>query len=579
MNSKKLSIFSMLMVVVMCAFSIFIGISNRGKNGVDGVDGKSAYEMAVESGSFSGTETEYLMSLYGKDGSSVTLEDLYNAYLKEQNLTSSSYTYTDFILDYFSDKIASDDETVTLTQNATQIALRSTVDICYSYLVDDPIIYVQSSGDRYYINSNYNEKYAAAGVAAGSGVIYQMDEDTAYIITNYHVLYISNYTNDSTYRVYYDSTNDEFFNGTYDSSNIKTEVVNNGFFGSSVYSYIEASSVTKASIETHFLNTYSIYVYGYQSSEYQISAQFVGGSSDNDIAVLRVDKNDSENNEILFNGNYKAADIGNSNTLSVGEGVVAVGNPLLADTSTISRDEYDDVASYLESIEQSYIDALCLTSTDGVVSNVSEYCNFSSIIESSETMKLRLIRVSSAINAGNSGGSLFDLSGRLIGIVNGKIESSSYDNVGYAIPVNIATNLADQIISQCDSSTQTRVKVLKSDALGFSVKNSTSEATYDADKLVWTTKNTVVATNITALGKATTSDGIAEGDIIASVEIGGMSYDIKNDYELSDVLLKVIYGDESLYKLTINIVTSSNNEVTTKSITVNLSDSDFVEIK
>ena len=102
---------------------------------------------------------------------------------------------------------------------------------------------------------------------------------------------------------------------------------------------------------------------------------------------------------------------------------------------------------YVEELKNSYVAALCLTSTDGVVSNVSEYCKFEHQLDESSYVNMRLIRVSAAINAGNSGGGLYDISGKLVGIVNGKIVSTEYDNVGFAIPVNIAARLADKIIA------------------------------------------------------------------------------------------------------------------------------------
>ena len=93
---------------------------------------------------------------------------------------------------------------------------------------------------------------------------------------------------------------------------------------------------------------------------------------------------------------------------------------------------------------------------------------------------MRLIRVDAAINSGNSGGGLYDLYGNLIGIVNAKRVSSSIDNVGYAIPINIASAIADQVIDQCDgdnkASANTRIKVLQTESLGFEVVNGASKS-------------------------------------------------------------------------------------------------------
>ena len=227
MDSKKFSIITLIVAVIMCVASIAISLTNGGK---DGINGKSAYEQAVDNG-YTGTVTEWLKSLNGSDGESVELEDLYNAYLSENNLTTTEYTYSEFITEYFSNLVADSEETTSLTELATQSALRSTVDILYSFYLNDPIIYVSSgtlnsTGEQVYIiDENNNEKYASIGVSAGSGVIYKMDNDTAYIITNYHVVYANNYTNDSDYRVYYNSSTNEYFTATYDESMIKTKNV------------------------------------------------------------------------------------------------------------------------------------------------------------------------------------------------------------------------------------------------------------------------------------------------------------------------------------------------------------------
>jgi len=562
MNSKKVNIFAVIMIVVMCAFSIFIGLYNN--DGKDGNDGKSAYQLAIESGEFSGTQSEYLASLYGKDGSSITLDDIYNAYLSENNLSKDDCTYSDFLLNYFPDQFLPDDDAVTKTEITTQIALRSTVDICYSYCIDQPIVYVQENGNKLYIDESKN--YASIGVSAGSGVIYKMSDDTCYIITNYHVLYAANYTNDSSYRVFYNSTTDTYFTAKYE--NVKIE---GSFFGSQ--KYINKSSINYAPIHTHFLDSYGVYLYGYQSEEYKLSASFVGGSADNDIAVLKIEKNETPNNALIFNGSYSAASIGDSSNLNEGETIIAVGNPLLADTNSVD-DSNINAEDYVNLLEKTYIDALCLTSTDGVVSNISEYCTFESIIDSSKAISLRLIRVSAAINAGNSGGSLFDLNGRLVGVVNGKIESSSYDNVGYAIPVNIATRLADQIIEQCDGSkTQTRIKAITTNSLGITVKNGNRNSQFV--DFEWVLGGNVVVDKLSATGVGF-GIGLKVGDIIESVEIGTTTYSLNHDYELDDLLLLVSPNKNQTIKF--NVLTTDNNVLTSKTYTVNPNSAMFTEI-
>lgn len=587
MENKKFNMFAVVMIVIMAMFTIYTGI-NGGK-AKDGRDGMSAYEMAVENGEFSGSEFEYLQSLHGKDGSNITLEMIYEAYLEEIGKTSSEYTFTDFILNFYPDEILSSDETATAVKSATQSALRSTVDICYSFCLDEPIIYVSETKidgvDSYQIDTSaeYYNRYASIGVSAGSGVIYKIDDagtaatedDVAYIITNYHVVYASNFVSDeSKYRVYV--TENEMFTATYSDLDVKTKTktIGSGIFATTVdISYIEKSDVVEAPIETHFLDDYSIYLYGYQSDEYKLTASFVGGSAENDIAVLKVERNKSQNNERLFGENYKAVDLGDSKDLDVGEAIIAVGNPLLADTSNIKDGSGAKV--YVEDLKNRYVDALCLTSTDGVVSNVSEYCKFGHQLDAGSYVNMRLIRVSAAINAGNSGGGLYDISGKLVGIVNGKIVSEEYDNVGFAIPVNIAARLADKIIAECDG-VETRAYAIRATAesLGITVENGESKTIFDSNVAggSFVVKNNVLVKtrNLSMAGS-----GLEIGNVISSVSFNDESvkYKLDNDYDLNDVLLLAKKGETT--KIVLHVLQSGS---TTKQVIINVTDDMFVEI-
>ena len=582
MDSKKVNAFAFVMVIVMCAFSIFIGISNQGSDGINGKNGMSAYELAIKNKIISPdmSEVEYLNSLYGKDGSSVTLEDVYKAYLKEKNLTQNDLSYTEFILSYYPDKIEPESETLSLINSTTQNALRSTVDICYSFYMDSPIIFGQYSGDKFIISSDKANSYVSIGVSAGSGVIYSYDDsdgdgedDTAYIVTNYHVVYCSNYSSDDNYHVYCDESTGEYFTATYNENMIKqgTET----FWGSMIsrYNYINTSDMVKAPLYTHFLDNYCIYLYGYQSEQYEISASFVGGSAENDVAVLKVEKSDlNANNALIFDDNFKAADLGDSHSLTEGETIVAVGNPLLVNTPQNYKSS--EVAGKVKEIKDAYVEALCLTSTSGEISNLSEYCLFQSLLDPTKTTNMRLIRVSSAINAGNSGGGLYSTDGRLVGIVNGKIESASYDNVGYAIPIDIVKSIVNQIILQCDGDeTVTRINSVTSNKLGIVVSNGSSHSYYDSSSLKWVLKNDVVIDNSMSYAS---SAGLLIGDIIASITIDGVTYDVNHDYDIDDILLNVKINDTAIVlKVLRSSGAGSNSEM---DITINLESNCFEEI-
>lgn len=582
MDSKKFNIFSMLMVVVMCVVTIFVAMNKNDAR--DGRDGKSSYELAIENGIIPSTmtELEYLLSLQGASGESVTVEDLWRTYLQTKNYTESQCTLAMFIETYYPEYLLDVDDAskMTISELAAQQALRSTVDILYSGFMNSAIINaseatLRDTGEAVYIVEETTS--APVCLSAGSGVIYKIDGDTAYIITNYHVCYVDNYSNDPNYRVYYNEDTDEFFTATFDESKVETVTQSNGFFGTTSTDYILQSDITMAPIETHFMETYEVYLHGYQTEEYALSATFVGGSAENDIAVLKIEKSASANNKLIFTEDYKAVAVGNSTEINAGEEVIAVGNPLLAntniDTSTITT-----IADYVAAYKDTYIDALCLTVTGGEVSNISEYQEFTSIVDSTKSSSMRLIRVSSAINAGNSGGGLYDMQGRLVGIVNGKIASADYDNVGYAIPINKAANIADKVIAECSGINGTvQFKSTNVSKLGLEVttsKNGTQKPYYDESKLQWINKNSVVLTDIT--NSALYLGGATIGDTLVSVEFGSNTYELAHDYELYDTLLKVsaVSGTDTV-AVKFNFEKSVGGSVEEYSITLTLTAADF----
>lgn len=130
----------------------------------------------------------------------------------------------------------------------------------------------------------------------------------------------------------------------------------------------------------------SITVILYDGSQY--TAKYIYGDELADLAVIKIEKTDCD-----------YAVFGNSDQLTYGDMVLAIGNP----------------------------QGLGLSVTNGIISRPGE-----SVTLGDATMTL--LRTSAAINSGNSGGGLFNLNGELIGIVNAKLASSSIDNIGYAIP-------------------------------------------------------------------------------------------------------------------------------------------------
>lgn len=138
-------------------------------------------------------------------------------------------------------------------------------------------------------------------------------------------------------------------------------------------------------------------------------AKLVGYDESNDVAVLKIEAE-----------NLTPVVLGNSDNLNVGDSVVAIGNPL---------------------------GELTFSLTSGAISAKDR------AITMSGGNTMRLMQTDCAINSGNSGGALFNLYGEVIGITNAKYSSSSnseasIDNIGFAIPINKASAIAQSIIEK-----------------------------------------------------------------------------------------------------------------------------------
>ena len=130
-------------------------------------------------------------------------------------------------------------------------------------------------------------------------------------------------------------------------------------------------------------------------------ATLVGSDTRSDLAVLKIDAT-----------GLSPATLGDSDMLTVGEDVIAIGNPL---------------------------GELRGTATSGIISALSREVTV-------ENTQMKLIQTDAAISPGNSGGGLFNASGSLVGIVNAKASSSDSEGLGFAIPVSSVKTIISNLI-------------------------------------------------------------------------------------------------------------------------------------
>lgn len=246
----------------------------------------TAYEIAVKNG-FTGTEAEWLLSLHGQngaDGEDLDINALYEAALQH----GYEGTFLDFCKT-LSIEITQNNDTVTIAQNVTSVVTL----YCQ---------YTQTSGG--WLGQSGNVEY---GAQAGSGVIIDLNKEagSAYILTNYHVVY-----------------------------NLESD--------------------QKGVLEDIWVYTYGTFN-GFNPEKGDetgdgIKATYVGGAMDYDIAVLKI-----EGSETLKNSVATAAKMGDSNKVVVGEKTYVIGNPAGEGTS---------VTEGILSVESKYIALAAMDNRD-----------------------------------------------------------------------------------------------------------------------------------------------------------------------------------------------------------------------
>lgn len=156
-------------------------------------------------------------------------------------------------------------------------------------------------------------------------------------------------------------------------------------------------------------------------------ASLKGSDADIDLAVIGVKKSDIKDSTFK---KIKIAVIGDSDELEVGQQVVAIGNAI----------------GYGQSV------------TTGIVSALNRVIPNTGLEEG-------YIQTDAAINPGNSGGALLNMKGELIGINSAKISSTSVEGIGYAIPMNAAKPIIENLMNR---KTREKVDVNKAGYIGIS---------------------------------------------------------------------------------------------------------------
>ena len=206
-----------------------------------------------------------------------------------------------------------------------------------------------------------------------------------------------------------------------------------------------------------------------------VTAQVKGTDSSLDLAVIAV-KLDDIPQDVM--DQIKVIEIGDSDEVNVGDWSIAIGNAL----------------GYGQSV------------TFGIISALNR-----EVILSTDNGEItqNMIQTDAAINFGNSGGALLDENGCLIGINSAKASSTGVEGMGYAIPINTAKSVIEDLMNQ---TTRTKADADKAGALGVHVTNVSEEA-----RQMYNIPAGAYVYEVTD-GSAAAEAGIKQGDIITKLD-------------------------------------------------------------
>ena len=235
----------------------------------------------------------------------------------------------------------------------------------------------------------------------------------------------------------------------------------------------------------------------------EFSATLVGYDSLSDIAVVKIDCT-----------GLVPAPFGDSSGLRVGDGVIAIGNPL--------GEEFRG------------------TMTNGIVSAINREVYY-------DGNYMTLIQTNAAINEGNSGGALIDMSGRVIGITNMKMISygASIEGIGFAIPSSSVKPVVDEIMDNG--------RVAGRPGIGVTVGSIPYSAQQEYDL-----PTGIYVTDVTP-GSGADAAGVTAGDIIIAangVDIYSSAdlNEVKGACAVGDVITLTIWRDGEIFDLDVEIM-------------------------
>lgn len=230
--------------------------------------------------------------------------------------------------------------------------------------------------------------------------------------------------------------------------------------------------------------------------EKNLDARVVGADTLTDLAVLEIDGSKVQ----------QVAEFGDSSKVKAGEPAIAIGNPLGLDFSR--------------------------TVTQGIISSTERTMPIDLNGDNEKDFEVNVLQTDAAINPGNSGGALVNIAGQVIGINSLKIAKEGVEGLGFAIPIDDASKIIDDLI---------KYKSVQRPMLGVTPVDLASvpdEARKDPLQLPDSVENGVVIKDVSPMGPADRA-GLKRYDVIVQLD----DQKIENQAQLRKYLFQKQIGD------------------------------------
>ena len=241
------------------------------------------------------------------------------------------------------------------------------------------------------------------------------------------------------------------------------------------------------------------------ADETEHEAKLVGTDSVSDLAVLKIEAQ-----------NLKPAVFGQSDTLQVGDDVIAIGNPLGTELNG--------------------------TMTNGIVSAINRNVIFGG-------HSMTLIQTNAAINEGNSGGPLINEYGQVVGVTNMKAFTTGVEGICFAIPTSVIRPVVDALIA--DGQVNGRASI----GIVIGALDASAAEYYDLPQGLYVES--------VAEGSDAAKQGIQPGDIVTAVNGQDVTttYEvnaIKEAFSVGDTMTLTIYRDGETFDVTVTLMDTND---------------------